>query len=677
MSRSRLCLLAGVLLLARPAASVQAQAGGFDLEAVRRIVSVSSPAISPDGKRIVVVASRPDYDKNRFNSELVLVDVASGAQRVLTFDRPDVGQPAWSPDGNQLAFLAAGDEKSGPQIWVLPLAGGEARRITMAPPGVQQFAWRPDGQALAYVTADEAPKVDGEARHLNAFEVSDNDLFLREPYRPSHIWLVPVAGGEPKRLTSGGWTVEFVMPPGSPPSPLQWSPDGKTIAFARLPAPVSGKTDSATVQLLDVGSGAIRSLTGAGRFESTPAFSPSGTQVAYWHPRDGRGDLSNVLEVYLAPAAGGPGRSLTRGLDRNLFLSEWLPDSRGLVVAGNDATTVGLWVQPLDGAARRIDLGDVVIAGSFGYDVTVGKDGSIALVGSTPGRPAELYHLASPTSPVRRLTGFNDATAALALGRVERITWTSDGMQADGVVVYPADFSADKVYPLVLVIHGGPTAASKTSFSVLPQLMASEGWIVFSPNYRGSDNLGNAFQTAIVGDAGKGPGRDVMAGVAELRKRKYVDPKRTAVTGWSYGGFMTTWLIGNYPGEWQAAMAGAPVTDLEDQYHFADFNVQARYAVDGRSPWAGDARSKYVEQSPVTYVGKVRTPTLVMSNVEDFRVPPTQAYRYWRALKDQGVETQFIAIPGRTHFPGDPVRSRDVYRRWVEWVRRHIERGVS
>ena len=677
MPHSRLCLLAGVLLVARPAVSVQAQSGRFDLDAVRRIVSVSSPAISPDGKHIVVVVSRPDYDKNRFNAELVQVDVASGTQRVLTFDRPDVGQPAWSPDGSQLAFLAAGDEKSGPQIWVLPLAGGEARRITMAPSGVQQFAWQPDGEAFAYVTADEAPKVEGEARHLNAFEVSDNDLFLREPYRPSHIWLVPAAGGEARRLTSGIWTVEFVMPPGSPPSPLQWSPDGKTIAFVRLPAPVSGKTDSATVQLLDVGSGAIRALTSAGRFESTPSFSPSGAQVAYWHPRDGRGDLSNVLEVYLAPASGGPGRSLTRGIDRNLFLSEWLPDGRGLVVAGNDATTVGLWVQPLDGAARRIDLGEVVIAGSFGYDVTVGKDGSIALIGSTPGSPSELYYLASPTSSVRRLTSFNNATASLALGRMERITWTSDGTQADGVVVYPADFSADKVYPLVLVIHGGPTAASKTSFSVLPQLMAAEGWIVFSPNYRGSDNLGNTFQTAIVGDAGKGPGRDVMAGVAELRKRKYVDPKRTAVTGWSYGGFMTTWLIGNYPGEWQAAMAGAPVTDLEDQYHFADFNVQARYAVDGRSPWVGDARAKYVEQSPVTYVGKVRTPTLVMSNVEDFRVPPTQAYRYWRALKDQGVETKFIAIPGRTHFPGDPVRSRDVYRRWVEWVREHIGRGVS
>lgn len=675
MLRSR--ALTAVVLLGVQTASAHAQGGRFDLDAVRRIVSISSPAISPDGKRIVIVVSRPDYDKNRFNAELVLVDVATGAQRALTFNRPDVGQPAWSPDGTQLAFLAAGDSGSGPQIWMLPLEGGEARRVTMAPAGVQQFAWRPDGQAFAFVTTDEASKLDGEARHLNAFEVSDNDLFLRQPYRPSHIWLVPATGGEAKRLTSGSWTVEFVMPPGSPPSPLQWSPDGKTIAFVRLPAAVSGKTDSATVQLLDLASGAVWPLTAVGKGESTPSFSPSGSQVAYWYPRDGRGDLSYVLEVYLTPVAGGPGRSLTRGIDRNLFLSEWLPDGRGLVVAGNDATTVGLWVQPLEGAARKIDLGDVVIAGSFGYDVTVGKDGSIALVGLTPGRPAELYYMSSPTSPVRRLTNFNEATAALTLGRPERITWTSDGMQADGVVVYPPDFSPDKVYPLVLLIHGGPTAASKTSFSALPQLMAAEGWIVFSPNYRGSDNLGNAFQTAIVGDAGKGPGRDVMAGVAELRKRKYVDPKRTAVTGWSYGGFMTTWLIGNYPGEWLAAMAGAPVTDLEDQYHFADFNVQARFAVDGRSPWVGDARAKYVEQSPVTYVNKVRTPTLVMSNVEDFRVPPTQAYRYWRALKDQGVETKFIAIPGRTHFPGDPVRSRDVYRRWIEWVREHLARDIS
>jgi dipeptidyl aminopeptidase/acylaminoacyl peptidase len=192
---------------------------------------------------------------------------------------------------------------------------------------------------------------------------------------------------------------------------------------------------------------------------------------------------------------------------------------------------------------------------------------------------------------------------------------------------------------------------------------------VFKPNYRGSDNLGNAFQRAIWGDAGAGPGRDVMAGVTELKRRGIVDESRIAVTGWSYGGFMTTWLIGNYSG-WRVAVAGAPVTDWEDQYDLGDMNVIARYRLGG-SPWTG-RRQAYREQSPISYVHKIRTPTLVMSNVSDFRVPVTQSFKLFRALEDNGVETKFIAYPGRQHFPRDPVRTMDVYRRWVDWVTRHF-----
>jgi len=202
--------------------------------------------------------------------------------------------------------------------------------------------------------------------------------------------------------------------------------------------------------------------------------------------------------------------------------------------------------------------------------------------------------------------------------------------------------------------------------------MASEGWIVFQPNYRGSDNLGNAYQASIVGDAGAGPGRDVMAGVAMLRSRPYVDKGRTAVTGWSYGGYMTSWLIGNYPNEWRAAMAGAPVTSWEDMYNFGDGSVTIRYLFGG-SPWTGDRMKAYRDQSPITYATHIKAPTLVMSNMEDFRVPPTQAFALYRAMKDNGVETEFVGFTGRTHASGDPVNSRERARLWVDWVRRHID----
>jgi dipeptidyl aminopeptidase/acylaminoacyl peptidase len=223
----------------------------------------------------------------------------------------------------------------------------------------------------------------------------------------------------------------------------------------------------------------------------------------------------------------------------------------------------------------------------------------------------------------------------------------------------------------VLLIHGGPTSSSKLSFSLLSQLMAAEGWVVFSPNYRGSDNLGNSYAAAILNDAGEGPGRDVMAGVAELRKRPYVDAARSAVTGWSYGGFMSTWLLGKYPGEWQAGVAGAPVTNWVDQYNLSDGNVQVRYSFGG-SPWKSEFAQAYRDQSPIRYATAIRAPTLVMANLEDFRVPPVQAFELYHALKDNGVETQFIGFQGRTHASSDPVNARERARLWIDWVKSHL-----
>lgn len=668
---ARLVTLSVLTLLITPHAARAEGTERWSLDAARQLVSLSNPRVSPDGRSIAFLVTRPDFDENHNLTELWLADAVAGRARALTYGRKAVSSPRWSPDGSSLAFLAP-DAKDLPQVWLLPMSAGEARALTHARTGVEHFAWRPDGTAIAYAAADTTPVRSGEARHIGAFHVGDQDLFLRRELPPQHIWLQPLEG-EARRLTSGTWSLEFVLPPGSAPSQLSWSPDGREIAFARVPAPMSGRLDSVSLAVVDVASGAIRALTGQPRFENNPNWSPDGKSIAYWAPRDLRGDINYENEVHVVPASGGTGRSVTRALDRMAFNGQWLADSRTLLVAANDRTSVGVWLQSVDGPARRLELGDLVVNGAFGYEIEAGRSGRIAFVATTSSEPAELYVLDSPQAKPRRLTDFNRWASRYRFGRMERVTWkTEDGLDADGVVAYPPDFDPARRHPLVLVIHGGPTSASKTNFSSMPQLMAAQGWVVFMPNYRGSDNLGNTYISAIQGDWGAGPGRDVMAGVKLLRSKPGIDPRRAAVTGWSYGGYMTSWLLGNYPDEWVAGMAGAPVTSWEDQYNLSDGSVSNRYVLGG-SPWTGDRMRLAREQSPITYATKIKAPTLVMSNIEDFRVPPAQAMALYHAMKDNGVETEFVAFPGRTHSSSDPANSRERTRLWIDWVQRHLD----
>jgi dipeptidyl aminopeptidase/acylaminoacyl peptidase len=646
----------------------------YTLDTARKLVNAGGVQPSPDGRSVAFTVTRPDYGKDANLSELWIADIASGNPRQLTWDRKHVGEARWSPDGQWIGFVAA-DADDHSQVWLLPVRGGEARQLTHAKTDVEHYAWRPDGKAIAYVAADTAVTRTGEDKALTTFTVGAQDLFLRTNARPRHIWLQSLEPGDAKRLTSGTWSVEFVLPPSSPPSHLSWSPDGRTIAFAQVPAAESGKLDSVHVALLDIDSGAIRALDGAKRFQNNPQFSPDGTSLTYWFPRDGRGDAGYVNELYMAPLTGG-GKSLTRALDRNLFNGDFMPDGKTVLVAANDRTTTGVWLQTINGSAKRLELGDLVVNGAFGYDIQPTKTGAIVFSASTATRPSEVYVLDSPTAKPRRLTDFNNWITAHALGHTETVTWTNDGLAEDGVLIHPANEDPAKSYPLVLVIHGGPTSASKGNFNSMGQMMANEGWYVFMPNYRGSDNLGNTYQSAIHGDWGPGPGRDVMAGVAELRKRSSIDKARTAVTGWSYGGYMTSWLIGNYPNEWRAAMAGAPVTSWLDQYDLSDGNISLKNDMGG-SPWVNDHAEFYKQQSPITYATKAKAPTLVMANIEDFRVPPSQAMSLYRALQDNGVESKFVAFQGRTHASADPVNARERTRLWIEWVKQHMEKPAT
>ena len=642
--------------------SVSAPAAAqFRLEHIGGIVQLSDPRIAPDGRSVLVRVSRANFDDNRYEVELVLSDVASRAHKVIT--RRQASQPRWSPSGSSLAFLSPVDGKA--QIFVIPIDGGEATQISKAPTGVGAYSWRPDGGAFAYLSEEEPEKREGPERHNRSFEADVNFLLTEAP-RAHHLWLVPADGGESRRLTSGEWSVAAGLTGGSGGAP-SWSPDGQSLVFAQQPGPGPRYFRDVSIRILDVATGSIRPLNDLKHRMSGAAVSPDGEFVSYSSPRDGDSRFGN--EVFVAPVGGGDGRSLTRALDRNFGTSRWMPDSRSLLVRANDGTTPGLWIQPLDGPARRLDTGSAVP----GSAVTVSRSGQIALLASEPDRPTELFFQAAPGSQFQRLTDFNAHIAALELGKQESISWRgADDFDMDGILTYPPGYQQGQAYPLVLHIHGGPRGASTMGFSARVQWLASHGWVVFQPNYRGSDNLGNDYQAAIWNDAGAGPGRDVMSGVDLLVQRGIADPSRMAVSGWSYGGYMTIWLLGNYPDRWRAAVAGASVTDHIDQYVLSDIHSSvATYY--GGSPFTDPERFQaYREQAPITYATRIKAPTLVLSDTGDQRVPISESFILYHVLRDNGVKTKFIAYPVAGHNPSDPVHRRDRDRRWAAWLQEHL-----
>ena len=643
-----------------------ADARTLQIDDIRTIVDLSQPQIAPDGKKIVCVLSRPDYAANRYDSDLLLVDIATSRQRVITHHLQDVATPRWSPTGDRIAFIAREAGHPGMlQIFVLSLRTGALRKVSSAPTGVDTFAWRPDGAALAYDAADVPKNQKAIEQHHDEFEVGNDGYLINAAPTPVNLWLAPSGGGRAQRLTAGSGMVFG----GDAGTLLSWSPDGKTLAYTWAPTPHLGDTNAAVSMLLDVGSGAIHRLTSHHGFENYPTYSPDGSKIAYWYPKNGDG--LNGTEIYVTASTGGDGHDVTLGIDRDMSSVAWLPDGQNLLVSGPSGTSVALWVQPLHGAARRIDLGSVDPSWDNWTDVTVGRNGAIAFAGSEPTRPTELYYKSTPAAPLRRLTDLNQHIAALSLGKSTTITWNNEGFKEDGVLTYPPDFVMGKKYPLLLRIHGGPNYFGNKTFWDFIQIAAARGYLVFQPNYRGSDNLGSRYEHAIFNDSGAGPGRDVMAGVRAVEKLGIVDTSRLAVSGHSYGGFMSAWLASHDP-VWKAEVLYAAELDPLAQLYLEDYNIAEWYYFKGL-PWTHPSiMNDYRTQSPLSYVANVTAPTLILSNSGDGRVPITAEFAWAQALREKGVPVKFVLFPDTGHDISGPVHVEDMYQLWFDWLAKYL-----
>jgi dipeptidyl aminopeptidase/acylaminoacyl peptidase len=649
--------LACVLGAAAVAAAVPANAKpAFKLADVRKIVSLSSPLISPDGSRVLVLVSRRDYVKDAVNTDLVLVDARTHASRPLV-RKTRISGVAWSPDGRSVAYAAetgTGDDKAA-QLFVLPMDGGEALQLTHEKKGVTDFAWRPDGAALAYAANGAAPNAKAIESHDDAFNVTDEAWTAQAAPVANVLYEVASGGGTPHRIPHWAWNVA---------GGFTYAADGRSLFVTRAKPNAHPNRYLATeIVRVDVRGGAVSPIDALSATQAGPVRSPDGRYIAYSFANP-RGTMQS--EVALADANGRHPRFLTKGLDRNAEILAFDP-SDAVVLAANDGTSRRLYRVAVDGSVSVYPIGTLA-----GFDASAARDGTLAFTANALDHPAELYLLPPHAARPAVLTHYNDWIGAFGLGAPRTVVWKSaGGFSPDGVLVTPPNWHKGVRAPLVLFIHGGPTSASNTAFSSFPQVLAAHGWLVFEPNYRGSDNLGLAFARTTVPHIASVPGQDIEDGLAAVLALGYADPSRIAVSGWSEGGLMTSWLIG-HDARWKAAVSGAAVNDWIGYSSMTDAKDFTPQFI-GPSPWTDPKlMGVFDAESPLTYAANVKTPTLILSDAGDFRVPTPLSYEFYHDVRATGTPVQFVIYPVNGHFPSDPVRGEDVYRRWEAWLAKYL-----
>lgn len=659
-----------VVLLA--AALVTSTAGARPIQPsdMLRLAGVSNAQISPDGETVLFVVQQWDGRAASYVHELHIVNALGKADRRLLSRPLDALTPRWSPDGKLVAFLAPG---GGPgsrlQVYVTR-RDGRAQRLTQMPTDVREIAWSPDSKTIAFVASD--PPDQALVRNLGGrFDAGENSYTVHAAVMPSQLWIIPASGGTPVKLTTGPASVSAENPFDIPAPQLSWSPDGDSIGFIRLPTADANDVYQAVVERIDIKTQATKQLTPPLLLGGTLAFSPDG-HIAYLSPHDDT--RVNGFEAQVVAMTGGTPTVWMQSVDREIAGLRWMPDG-SMLAGGLDRTHVGLWLQAPHGGIASLQLGDAnPNCERQRCDVSVSASGSIAFAGAEPDRPYDVYVMAAAGSAPRRITHYGDEIASLDLGGNEMVEWDGpDGFRENGVLTYPPSFSRDKRYPLVVLLHGAISAATRRLDAGWPvgELLAARGYVVFAPNFRGSDNTGNAYQSAVFDDAVAGPTRDIMSGVKYVEGLGFIDTSREAVCGWSYGGLLTSWLTTQFH-HWRAAVAGAAINDFVEDYDDADGGVGKRYFFGG-SPYVGDHMKDFVAQSPITYAKDITTPTLIWGTTDDPDVPVVQSFAMYHALKDNGVPVRFVLYPSPTHGPRDVVQAVDITELWIGWLDRYMK----
>jgi dipeptidyl aminopeptidase/acylaminoacyl peptidase len=650
------------------------QTRGVTAEDYLAFEQLSDPRFSPDGSTIAFVVTTVDQKQNRRHSALWSVPAdGSRAPMALTTAPQSSNSPRWSPDGKAIAFLsaraAAGDAAETPrtQVWLLPTSGGEPRRLTSLLNGASSFQWSPDGARLVVVSRSgpsDTAKSPSDVRHYKNANYKFNDTGWFDDKR-AHLWVVEAASGRSTQLTSGDdWN----------DSDPQWSPDSRRIAFV---SDRSGKafdeSRDTDVWVVDANGGPLTKISDHPTGDNSPRWSPDGQTIAF---------VSSVPEtahpkIWLAPNAGGAASRLAvDGLDLIPGGLRWAENGRALYFETGAKGTTQLY--RVDLATRRtapVTSGERTVRQADISD----KSGKLAYAVNDPTHLDDLYVADLSGRNEKQLTHLNAALwKQLNLVPVERVAFKgADGWDVDGFFMKPAGWEPGKKYPMVLTIHGGPAGMYGFDWYHEFQVYASRGWAVFFTNPRGSTGYGEKFERGIALNWGGNDYVDVMNGVdAALAKYPWIDKDRLGVTGGSYGGYLTNWIV-SHTNRFKAAVT------LRSLSNFISDDGTRDGAYGHADDFGGDIFEKhdlYWNASPLKYVKNVKTPTLVLHSDNDFRVPIEQGEQWFRALRHFGVPSEIVFFPRENHNltrTGEPKHLVESINWQVYWFDRYLNSNAN
>ncbi len=611
------------------------------------------PVISPDGRQVVYERAFFDVHRDVRRANLWVVDVATGAQRPLTTGASREGQAAWSPEGDRLAYVASDGGRA--QVFVRWMGTGGTARITQLPAAPGNLAWSPDGRWIAFtmfVKSDskplspQLPTPPEGAQWAPPAKVIDMVLYradgggyLEPGY--SHLFVVPAEGGAARQVTRGD------HPFGGTPC---WTRDGKGLLVStNLDPEWEHQPVESDLYRIDVQSGEATRLTNRKGPDDLADLSPEGRRIAYAGFEDRALGYQN-WELSVLDVGTGRSRRLAQDLDRSVNALQW-DGEKGIFFSYDDrGGTKVAWVGAEGGPVEVLaeDLGGTAMGRPYTGGSFTSAAGRVAYTRGTPYRPADVAVVGRD----RRVKVLTDLGAGLldqrTLGRVEPLSWPSghDKRDVQGWLVYPPDFDPAKKYPLLLEIHGGPFAAYGPHFAPETQLYAAQGYLVLYANPRGSTSYGADFANLIHHNY---PGQDyddLMSGVDAVIAKGNVDAANLFVTGGSGGGVLTSWIVGHTT-RFRAAVVAKPVINWTSFVLTSDGDpYYVRYWFPG-FPW--DHPEQYARRSPLTYVGKVTTPTMLLVGESDYRTPISEAEQYYMALKLRKVDTALVRIPGASH----------------------------